>query len=183
MTLPSFLTLILTEIGWNLAVWLPTVLLSLLFIRLVLGVPMRELVAEIEDHQTAAIGAVFFWASLGFALLFSRVVAAPAPLTELSWSQAFVWLGMAVGLSLLLFSLGVWLVFGTLARRKGRVYRATCAASWWPSITWRCRSSWGRCFWCRWWWPITSRCDRPGRIEDFLTCLRPGSVTVNHDPS
>ncbi|RTR27750.1 hypothetical protein [Deinococcus radiophilus] len=119
MTLPSFLTLILTEIGWNLAVWLPTVLLSLLFIRLVLGVPMRELVAEIEDHQTAAIGAVFFWASLGFALLFSRVVAAPAPLTELSWSQAFVWLGMAVGLSLLLFSLGVWLVFGTLARRKG----------------------------------------------------------------
>ena len=118
--IPSdFLTLILTEIGWNLAVWVPTTLLSLLFIRTVLGVPMRELAAEIEDRQTAAIGAVFFWASLGFALLFSRMVAAPTPMTDLPWSQAFAWLGLAVGLSLLLFSLGVWAVFGTLARRKG----------------------------------------------------------------
>lgn len=119
MTPTDFLTFLLTEIGWNLAVWIPTTLLSLLFIRTVLGVPMRDLVSEIEDRQTAAIGAVFFWASLGFSLLFSRLVAAPSSMADLPWAEAFAWLGLAVGLSLLLFSAGVWAVFGALARRKG----------------------------------------------------------------
>ncbi|WP_261663043.1 hypothetical protein [Deinococcus sp. Marseille-Q6407] len=112
------LSMLLTEIGWNLAVWVPTLLLSVLFIRLVLGVPFREMVAEIEDRQTAAIGAVFFWASLGFALLFSRMVETPGQLHNLPWSQAFAWLGLAVGLSLFLFSVGVWAVFGVLSRRR-----------------------------------------------------------------
>ena len=40
-------------------------------------------------------------------------------MTHLPWREAFGWLGLAVGMSLLLFSAGVWAVFGTLARRKG----------------------------------------------------------------
>lgn len=111
-------SLLLTELGWNLAVWVPTVLMSLLFIRFVLGVPVREMVREVEEHQTAAIGAVFFWTSLGFALLFSRLVESPAPLHTLPWGQAFAWLGVAVTVTLLLFGLGVLVVFGTLARRR-----------------------------------------------------------------
>ena len=115
----GFLRLLLTEIGWNLAVWVPTTVFSLIFIRAVLGIRLGELAREVEDRQTAAVGAIFFWASLGFSLLFSRLVGTPASLNDLTWAEAFGWLGVAVGVALLLFSLGTWLVFGTLARRKG----------------------------------------------------------------
>lgn len=118
MTLTEVLTTLLTELGWNLAVWLPTVLISLLFIRAVLGVRLRDLTEEIEEHQTAAIGAVFFWVSLGFSLLLSRTIASPAPVGDGTWGEAFSWLALAVLISLLLFGLGVLLVFGTLARRR-----------------------------------------------------------------
>lgn len=118
MTLTEVIATLLTELGWNLAVWVPTVLLSLLFIRAVLGVRLRDLTEEIEEHQTAAIGAVFFWVSLGFSLLFSRTIASPAPGGDGTWGEAFSWLALAVLISLLLFGLGVSLVFGTLARRR-----------------------------------------------------------------
>ncbi|GGK19191.1 hypothetical protein GCM10008955_10800 [Deinococcus malanensis] len=118
MTLSELFTTLLTEIGWNLAVWLPTVVVSLLFIRAVLGVRMRELTQEIEEHQTAAIGAVFFWVSLGFSLLLSRTIADPSPAGSGSWADAFSWLAVAVLVTLLLFGLGVFVVFGTLARRR-----------------------------------------------------------------
>jgi len=118
MTPTDLLTTLVTELGWNLAVWLPTLLISLLFIRAVLGVRVRELVTEIEQHQTAAIGAVFFWVSLGFSLLLSRTIASPVP-TDGTWAEAFTWLAVAVVVTLLLFTLGVLVVFGTLARRQG----------------------------------------------------------------
>lgn len=118
MTFTDLLTTLMTELGWNLAVWLPTLLVSLLFIRAVLGVRVRELVTEIEQHQTAAIGAVFFWVSLGFSLLLSRTIATPVP-TDGTWAEAFTWLAVAVVVTLLLFTLGVLAVFGSLARRKG----------------------------------------------------------------
>lgn len=118
MTPTDLLTTLVTELGWNLAVWLPTLLISLLFIRAVLGVRVRELITEIEEHQTAAIGAVFFWVSLGFGLLLSRTIASPVP-TDGTWTEAFTWLAVAVIVTLLLFTLGVLAVFGTLARRKG----------------------------------------------------------------
>lgn len=118
MTFTDLLTTLVTELGWNLAVWLPTLLISLLFIRAVLGVRVRELITEIEEHQTAAIGAVFFWVSLGLSLLLSRTVASPAP-ADGTWAEAFTWLAVAVLVTLLLFTLGVLAVFGTLARRKG----------------------------------------------------------------
>lgn len=118
MTPTDLLTTLVTELGWNLAVWLPTLLISLLFIRAVLGVRVRELITEIEEHQTAAIGAVFFWVSLGFSLLLSRTIASPVP-TDGTWAEAFTWLAVAVVVTLLLFTLGVLAVFGTLARRKG----------------------------------------------------------------
>ncbi|GHG35466.1 hypothetical protein CBQ26_18515 [Deinococcus indicus] len=118
MTFTDLLTTLVTELGWNLAVWLPTLLVSLLFIRAVLGVRVRELITEIEEHQTAAIGAVFFWVSLGLSLLLSRTIAAPVP-TDGSWAEAFTWLAVAVVVTLLLFTLGVLVVFGSLARRRG----------------------------------------------------------------
>ncbi|ACO47404.1 hypothetical protein DEDE109153_17145 [Deinococcus deserti] len=118
MTLPEFFTTLLTELAWNLAVWLPTALVSLLFIRAVLGVRMRELIVEIEEHQTAAIGAVFFWVSLGFSLLLSRTIADPVAAGGGTWAEAFAWLALAVLVTMLLFALGVFLVFGTLARRR-----------------------------------------------------------------
>ena len=118
MTPTDLLTTLATELGWNLAVWLPTLLISLLFIRAVLGVRVRELITEIEEHQTAAIGAVFFWVSLGFSLLLSRTIATPVP-TDGTWAEAFTWLAVAVVVTLLLFTLGVLAVFGSLARRKG----------------------------------------------------------------
>lgn len=118
MTFTDVVSTLLTELGWNLAVWLPSVLLSLLFIRAVLGVHLRDLTTEIEQHQTAAIGAVFFWVSLGVSLLLSRTIANPAPGGDGSWSDAFSWLALAVLISLLLFWLGVLVVFGTLARRR-----------------------------------------------------------------
>lgn len=118
MNLSELLTILLTEMGWNLAVWLPTVLISLLFIRTVLGVRLGELTLEIEEHQTAAIGAVFFWVSLGFSLLLSRTIAGPPSVGSGSWADAFAWLAVAVLVTLLLFALGVLLVFGTLARRR-----------------------------------------------------------------
>ncbi|MXV19155.1 hypothetical protein [Deinococcus xianganensis] len=117
MTPTDLLTTLVTELGWNLAVWLPTLLISLLFIRAVLGVRVRELITEIEEHQTAAIGAVFFWVSLGFSLLLSRTIATPVP-ADGTWTEAFTWLAVAVIVTLLLFTLGVLAVFGTLARRK-----------------------------------------------------------------
>lgn len=118
MTFTDLLTTLMTELGWNLAVWLPTLLVSLLFIRAVLGVRVRELITEIEEHQTAAIGAVFFWVSLGLSLLLSRTIATPVP-TDGSWAEAFTWLAVAVVVTLLLFTLGVLVVFGSLARRRG----------------------------------------------------------------
>lgn len=118
MTLPELFTTLLTELAWNLAVWLPTALVSLLFIRTVLGVRMRELIVEIEEHQTAAIGAVFFWVSLGFSLLLSRTIADPVAPGGGTWAEAFAWLALAILVSMLLFALGVFLVFGTLARRR-----------------------------------------------------------------
>ncbi|MGX9686099.1 hypothetical protein ACTQ9L_03000 [Deinococcus wulumuqiensis] len=119
MDFMGFFRLLLTEIGWNLAVWVPTTVFSLLFIRGVLGIRLNELAREIEQRQTAAVGAIFFWASLGFSLLFSRLVGTPASMNDLSWAEAFGWLGVAVGIALLLFTLGTWLVFGMLARRQG----------------------------------------------------------------
>ncbi|GGL14727.1 DUF350 domain-containing protein [Deinococcus radiotolerans] len=118
MTPTDLLTTLVTELGWNLAVWLPTLLISLLFIRAVLGVRVRELITEIEEHQTAAIGAVFFWVSLGFSLLLSRTIASPVP-DGGTWTEAFTWLAVAIIVTLLLFTLGVLAVFGSLARRKG----------------------------------------------------------------
>ena len=118
MTPTDLLTTLLTELGWNLAVWLPTVLASVAFIRLILGVRVRELVTEMEEHQTAAIGAVFFWVSLGFSLLLSRTIASPAVTADISWVQAFTWLAVALLVTLILFFLGVLVVFGSLARRR-----------------------------------------------------------------
>ena len=118
MTFTDLLTTLATELGWTLAVWLPTLLISLLFIRVVLGVRLRDLITEIEEHQTAAIGAVFFWVSLGLSLLLSRTIASPVPEGG-TWAEAFMWLAVAVFVTLLLFTLGVVAVFGTLARRRG----------------------------------------------------------------
>ena len=69
--------LLATELFWNVIVWLPTLAFSLGFVRVVLGIRMRELVAEVEEHQTAAVGAVFFWTSFGFSMLISKAVADP----------------------------------------------------------------------------------------------------------
>ncbi|UQN09552.1 hypothetical protein [Deinococcus sp. QL22] len=118
MDLTSTASLILTEILWNILVWIPTVLISLVFIRVLLGIRPRELIVEIEDHQTAAIGAVFFWVSLGFSMLLSRTIAdAPSQATA-SWGEAFSWFGIALLVSLIMFSLGLVAVFGSLARRR-----------------------------------------------------------------
>ena len=118
MDLAAVLPMFVTEILWNLLVWVPTVLVSLLFIRVLLGVKLGELREEVEEHQTAAIGAVFFWVSLGFSLLLSRTIAdAPTPATA-SWSESFAWFGVALLISLLLFLAGLAVVFGTLARRR-----------------------------------------------------------------
>lgn len=118
MKLTSVLSLLLTEVAWNFVVWIPTALISLLFIRVLLGVRLQELIVELEEHQTAAIGAVFFWVSLGFSLLLSRTIAeVPTQGTE-SWSEALTWFGLALLVSLLMFGLGLAAVFGSLARRR-----------------------------------------------------------------
>ena len=49
MTFPDLLTTLVTELGWNLAVWLPTLLISLLFIRAVLGVRLEDLSATVFE--------------------------------------------------------------------------------------------------------------------------------------
>lgn len=118
MKLTSVLSLLLTEVAWNFVVWIPTALISLLFIRVLLGVRLQELIVELEEHQTAAIGAVFFWVSLGFSLLLSRTIAeVPTQGTE-SWGEALTWFGLALLVSLLMFGLGLAAVFGSLARRR-----------------------------------------------------------------
>lgn len=118
MDITSAVSLLLTEMLWNILVWIPTLLISLLFIRVLLGVRPQELIVEIEEHQTAAIGAVFFWVSLGFSMLLSRTIAdAPTEATA-SWGEAFSWFGIAVLVSFLMFALGLLAVFGTLARRR-----------------------------------------------------------------
>ncbi|ASN82871.1 hypothetical protein [Deinococcus ficus] len=119
MTPTDLLSTLLTELGWNLAVWLPTVLASIAFIRLIMGVRVREIITEIEEHQTAAIGAVFFSVSLGFSLLLSRTIASPAVAMDTSWATAFTWLALALLVTLILFFMGVLVVFGSLARRRG----------------------------------------------------------------
>jgi len=118
MELTSALSLLLTEIVWNFVVWIPTVLISLLFIRVLLGVRLQELIVELEEHQTAAIGAVFFWVSLGFSLLLSRTIAEVPTQGAESWGEALAWLGVALLVSLLMFGLGLAAVFGSLARRR-----------------------------------------------------------------
>lgn len=118
MQLTSAVSLILTEIIWNVVVWIPTVLISLLFIRVLLGVRLQELIVELEERQTAAIGAVFFWVSLGFSLLLSRTVAEAPTQGSASWGEALTWFGIALLVSMLMFSLGLGAVFGSLARRR-----------------------------------------------------------------
>ncbi len=118
MDITSAVSLLLTEVLWNILVWIPTLLISLLFIRVLLGVRLQELIVEIEEHQTAAIGAVFFWVSLGFSLLLSRTIADAPTQATASWGEAFGWFGVALLVSFLMFALGLLAVFGTLARRR-----------------------------------------------------------------
>jgi len=109
--------LLATELFWNVIVWLPTLAFSLVFVRVVLGIRMRELVAEVEEHQTAAVGAVFFWTSFGFSMLISKAVADP-PVAAASYAEALFWLGIGMVIAVLFFVLGTLMVFGVLARRQ-----------------------------------------------------------------
>ncbi len=114
--------LVLIELMWNVVVWLPTLFFSLLFIRIVLGIQFSELVGEIEHHQTAAVGAVFFWTALGFSLLISRAVADPQTATT-SWIDTLFWLCIGILIALLFFAIGVMLTFGLLASRHVQTIR------------------------------------------------------------
>lgn len=116
------LTLLLTELMWNVVVWLPTLVVSLVFIRVLLGIQLRDLISEIEHHQTAAVGAVFFWTALGFSMLISRAVADPPAATN-NWLETFFWLGAGILIALLFFAVGVFVIFGLLARRHGQTVR------------------------------------------------------------
>ncbi len=109
--------LIAIELFWNVVVWLPTLAFSLLFIRVALGIRMSELLAEVEEHQTAAVGAVFFWTSFGFSMLTSKAIADP-PAEVTSYTEAFFWLAVGLTLVGLFFLLGAAVVFGLLARRR-----------------------------------------------------------------
>ncbi len=108
---------LMTELLWNVVVWLPTLAFSLLFVRLVLGIRFNELLLEVEEHQTAAVGAVFFWTSFGFSMLTSKAIADP-PVAAPSYGEAFFWLAIGIVIAVLFFVLGMVIVFGTLARRR-----------------------------------------------------------------
>lgn len=108
---------LMMELLWNVVVWLPTLIFSLLFVRLVLGIRLNELLAEVEEHQTAAVGAVFFWTSFGFSMLISKAIADP-PVPAASYVEAFFWLAVGILIAVLFFSIGMLVVFGTLARRR-----------------------------------------------------------------
>lgn len=106
-----------TELLWNVVVWLPTLVFSLMFVRLVLGIRFNELLREVEEHQTAAVGAVFFWTSFGFSMLTSKAVADP-PVAAASYGEALFWLVVGIAIAVLFFVIGMMIVFGTLARRR-----------------------------------------------------------------
>jgi|GEM_PF-2629309 len=108
--------LVLTELFWNVVVWLPTLAFSLLFIRVALGIRIAEIVNEVEEHQTASVGAVFFWTSFGFSMLTGRALSDP-PTAANSYLEAFFWLGLGISIAILMFLLGLLIVFGLLARR------------------------------------------------------------------
>lgn len=108
--------LLVIELWWNIVVWLPTLLCSVIFIRLVLGIRLNELMAEVEEHQTAAVGAVFFWTSFGFSMLIGKAIADP-PVAVASYLEAFFWLGLGIAIVVAFFLLGIIIVFGLLARR------------------------------------------------------------------
>lgn len=109
--------LVVIELLWNVVVWLPTLLFSLLFIRVALGIRLNELLTEVEEQQTAAVGAVFFWTSFGFSMLMSKAIADP-PAETTSYREAFFWLAVGLTLVTLFFLLGAAIVFGLLARRR-----------------------------------------------------------------
>ena len=105
------------ELMWNVVVWLPTLAFSLVFVRLVLGIRFNELLREVEEHQTAAVGAVFFWTSFGFSMLTSKAIADP-PVAAASYGEAFFWLAVGITIAVLFFLVGMLIVFGALARRR-----------------------------------------------------------------
>jgi hypothetical protein len=115
--------LLATELLWNVVVWLPTLVFSLIFIRITLGIRLRDLVGEIEHHQTAAVGAVFFWTALGFSMLISRAVADP-PTAAANWMESLFWLVIGILIAMLIFVAGVLFIFGLLARRHQQTITA-----------------------------------------------------------
>lgn len=114
--LSNIFMLLLTELFWNVVVWLPTLFFSLVFIRLLLGVRMHDLITEVEEHQTAAVGAVLFWTALGFSMLTGRAAGDPATASG-TLGENLLWLAIGIGVAIFIFLIGVILVFGALARR------------------------------------------------------------------
>src|SRR5262245_30713127 len=104
--LSQAINLLLTEVFWNLIVWVPTIAFSLLFIRLFLGVRMAELLDEVEHHQTAAVGFIFFAVSLGSSMLISRAIGDPQTVND-SWIAVAFWLGLGFVIAMTIFMIGV----------------------------------------------------------------------------
>ena len=71
--LTDLLEVVLRELGWNLAAFALTGIVSVLVMRFVFGLRLVDVVREVEDEHNAAVGAAFFTVALMSGLWFGKI--------------------------------------------------------------------------------------------------------------
>ena len=71
--LTDLLEVVLRELGWNVAAFALTGVVSVLVMRFVFGLRLVDVVREVEDEHNAAVGAAFFTVALMSGLWFGKI--------------------------------------------------------------------------------------------------------------
>ncbi len=73
MSASELIEVALRELGWNVAAFALTGVVSVVVMRLVFGLRLVDVVREVEDDHNAAVGAAFFTVSLLSGLWFGKI--------------------------------------------------------------------------------------------------------------